>query len=98
MSVLNFVAFNISIEGTGLMEVNYEPNVFAVDNHFNLINCTFNKINCFMTGKNIKGLYGEKDDVMPLGVASVLNVRGASAEILPIHLYDCVFNVCSCSV
>ncbi|KAA6340655.1 MAG: hypothetical protein EZS28_052520, partial [Streblomastix strix] len=41
---------------------------------------------------------GEKDDEQPLGVASILNVRGASAKILPIYIYDCQFDQCKCSV
>ncbi|KAA6393609.1 MAG: hypothetical protein EZS28_010864 [Streblomastix strix] len=98
VSIFNFKGYNVSIEGTGLIEINYEPDVFTWDNHLNLVNCSFTNISNQISAKELKEIIGEKDDEQPLGVASILNVRGASAKILPIYIYDCQFDQCKCSV
>ncbi|KAA6396363.1 MAG: hypothetical protein EZS28_008109 [Streblomastix strix] len=98
ISILNFNGYNASIEGTGLIEINYEPDVFTWDNHLNLVNCSFTKISSIMTVKELKEIIDEKNDEQPLGVASFLNVRRGSAKILPIYIYDCQFDQCKCSV
>jgi hypothetical protein len=51
ISLLNFNVNNISIEGTGLIEINYEPDVFATLNHLNMINCSFSNISSFIPGR-----------------------------------------------
>ncbi|KAA6383842.1 MAG: hypothetical protein EZS28_020629 [Streblomastix strix] len=96
VSIFNFKGYNASIEGTGLIEINYEPDVFTWDNHLNLVNCSFTNISRIMTAKELKEIIGEKDDEQPLGVASILNVRSGSAKILPIYIYDCQFDQCKC--
>ncbi|KAA6361859.1 MAG: hypothetical protein EZS28_042615 [Streblomastix strix] len=98
VSIFNFKGYNASIEGTGLIEINYEPDVLTWDNHLNLVNCSFTNISSIMTTKELKEIIGEKDDEQPLGVASILNVRSGSAKILPIYIYDCQFDQCKCSV
>ncbi|KAA6370876.1 MAG: hypothetical protein EZS28_033599, partial [Streblomastix strix] len=98
VSIFNFRGYNTSIEGTGLIEINYEPDVFTWDNHLNLVKCSFTNIISIMTAKELKEIIGEKDDEQPLGVASILNVRCGSAKILPIYIYDCQFDQCKCSV
>ncbi|KAA6382614.1 MAG: hypothetical protein EZS28_021858, partial [Streblomastix strix] len=98
VSIFNFKGYNASIEGTGLIEMNYEPDVFTWDNHLNLVNCSFTNISSIMTAKELKEIIGEKDDEQPLGIASILNIRSGSAKILPIYIYDCQFDQCKCSV
>ncbi|KAA6380851.1 MAG: hypothetical protein EZS28_023620 [Streblomastix strix] len=98
ISIFNFKGYNASIEGTGLIEINYEPDVFTWVNHLNFVNCSFTNIISIMTAKELKDIIGEKDDEQPLGVASILNVRSGSAKILPIYIYDCQFDQCKCSV
>ncbi|KAA6356250.1 MAG: hypothetical protein EZS28_048223, partial [Streblomastix strix] len=97
VSIFNFKGYNASIEGTGLIEINYEPDVFTWDSHINLVNCSFTNISSQFTSKEIKSIIGEKDDEIPLGVASILNIRGATARILPLYLHDCQFDQCKCS-
>ncbi|KAA6361045.1 MAG: hypothetical protein EZS28_043429, partial [Streblomastix strix] len=70
--------------------MNYERDVFTWDNHLNLLKCSFTNIRSIMTAKELKEIIGEKDDEQPLGVASILNVRGANAKILPIYIYDSI--------
>ncbi|KAA6319920.1 MAG: hypothetical protein EZS28_054758, partial [Streblomastix strix] len=67
ISIFNFKGYNASIEGTGLIEINYEPDVFTWDNHLNLVNCSFTNIRSIMTTKELKEIIGEKDDEQPLG-------------------------------
>ncbi|KAA6355163.1 MAG: hypothetical protein EZS28_049310, partial [Streblomastix strix] len=98
VSIFNFKGYNSSIEGTGLIEINYEPDIFTWCIHLNLVNCSFTNISSIMTAKQLKEIIGEKDDEQPLGVASILNVRGASAKILPIYIQDCQFDQSKCSV
>ncbi|KAA6372993.1 MAG: hypothetical protein EZS28_031480 [Streblomastix strix] len=98
VSIFNFKGYNASIEGTGLIEMNYEPDVFTWDNHLNLVNCSFTNISSIMTAKELKEIIVEKNDEQPLGVASILNVRSGSAKILSIYIYDCQFDQCKCSV
>ncbi|KAA6371420.1 MAG: hypothetical protein EZS28_033052 [Streblomastix strix] len=98
VSIFNFIGYNASIEGTGLIGINYEPDVFTRDNHLNLVNYSFTNISSIMTAKELKEIIGEKDDEQPLGVASILNVKSGSAKILPIYIYDCQFDQCKCSV
>ncbi|KAA6367769.1 MAG: hypothetical protein EZS28_036703, partial [Streblomastix strix] len=44
VSIFNFIEYNASIEGTGLIEMNYQPDVFTWDNHLNLVNYSFTNI------------------------------------------------------
>jgi hypothetical protein len=44
VSIFNFIGYNASIEGTCLIEINYERDVFTLYNYLNLVNCSFTNI------------------------------------------------------
>ncbi|KAA6402497.1 MAG: hypothetical protein EZS28_001978 [Streblomastix strix] len=98
VSKFNFKRYYASFERTGLIEINYERDVFTWDNHLNLVNCSLANISSIMTAKELKEIIGEKDDEQSLDIASILNVRSGSAKRLPIYIYDCQFDFCKCSV
>ncbi|KAA6380641.1 MAG: hypothetical protein EZS28_023832 [Streblomastix strix] len=54
VSIFNFIGYNASIEGTCLIEINYERDVFTLYNHLNLVNCSFTNISSLIAAKELK--------------------------------------------
>ncbi|KAA6401127.1 MAG: hypothetical protein EZS28_003348 [Streblomastix strix] len=96
ISLINTKAESISLIGKALIDIKYESEIILFENSLTIEKCLFKDIQSTFSSSSLQEITVDSLISIPLTVASVINIHGSSAIILPIYISDSSFENCSC--